>query len=155
MATIQHSQSTLADAAEARTTVPAAAPGAGRLEDTGHDHDDHGHDHEDHGHEDHDHAFEWPEIVRIAVVAVAAVAVWFRVWEPIPAVSVIGVAGLLLAGALGQPHLAVHALAIRLCPAPRPTATPCLATGALVGAAAREEDRSSSLPQAASPPAAR
>ena len=98
MATIQHSQSTLADAAEARTTVPAAAPGAGRLEDTGHDHDDHGHDHEDHGHEDHDHAFEWPEIVRIAVVAVAAVAVWFRVWEPIPAVSVIGVAGLLLGG---------------------------------------------------------
>ena len=103
MATIQHSQSTLADAAEARTTVPAAAPGAGRLEDTGHDHDDHGHDHEDHGHEDHDHAFEWPEIVRIAVVAVAAVAVWFRVWEPIPAVSVIGVAGLLLGG--GTWHL--------------------------------------------------
>ncbi|WP_371425645.1 heavy metal translocating P-type ATPase [Tardiphaga sp.] len=97
MATIHHSQSTLADAAEARTTVPAAAPGAGNREN-GHDHEGPGHDHDDHGHEDHDHAFEWPEIVRIAVVAVAAVAVWFRIWEPVPAVSVIGVAGLLLGG---------------------------------------------------------
>lgn len=97
MPTIQHSQSTLADAAEARTTVPATAPGAGHREN-GRDHDDPGRDHDDHGHEDHDHAFEWPEIVRIAVVAVAAIAVWFRIWEPVPAVSVIGVAGLLLGG---------------------------------------------------------
>lgn len=97
MATIQHSQSTLADAAEARTTVPAAAPGAGHREN-GHDHEDPQHDHDDHGHEGHDHAFEWPEVVRIAVVAVAAFAVWFRLWEPVPAVSVIGVAGLLLGG---------------------------------------------------------
>ncbi|MFX4535820.1 hypothetical protein ABTA57_19860, partial [Acinetobacter baumannii] len=46
----------------------------------------------------HDHPFEWPEAARIAIVAVAAAAVWFRVWEPFPAVSVIGVVGLLIGG---------------------------------------------------------
>ncbi|WP_245475054.1 cation-translocating P-type ATPase [Bradyrhizobium sp. Leo121] len=52
-------------------------------------------DDHDHGHE---HAFEWPEAVRIAIVALAAGAVWFRVWEPYPAVSVIGVLGLAIGG---------------------------------------------------------
>jgi heavy metal translocating P-type ATPase len=75
---------TLADTAEARTTAPAAAP---------HHHDDH----DDHEH-DHDHPFEWSEAVRIALVAIAAAAVWFRVWEPFPAVSLIGVVGLLIGG---------------------------------------------------------
>lgn len=96
MATIHHPQSTLADAAEARTTVPAAAPGAGHRENA--EHDNSGHEHKDYDHEDHDHALEWPELVRIVVVAVAAVAVWFRIWEPILAVSVIGVVGLLIGG---------------------------------------------------------
>ncbi|MEK9282763.1 cadmium-translocating P-type ATPase [Bradyrhizobium sp. ISRA442] len=59
-------------------------------------HDPHPHeDDHDHGHE---HAFEWPEAVRIAIVALAAGAVWFRVWEPYPAVSVIGVLGLAIGG---------------------------------------------------------
>jgi len=74
---------TLADTAEARTIAPAAAP---------HHHDDHDDEH------DHDHLFEWSEAVRIGLVAIAAAAVWFRVWEPFPAVSVIGVVGLLIGG---------------------------------------------------------
>lgn len=91
---------TLADQAEARTTAPAAlndAPRAHRDHDHhGHGHDDHDHDHED-GH-DHEHPFEWQEAVRIGFVALAAALVWFRVWEPFAAVSVIGAAGLVVGG---------------------------------------------------------
>ena len=47
---------------------------------------------------DHAHAFEWLEAARIGLVALAAAAVWFRVWEPIPSVSLIGVIGLLVGG---------------------------------------------------------
>jgi Cd2+/Zn2+-exporting ATPase/Cu+-exporting ATPase len=46
----------------------------------------------------HDHAFRWPDAVRIAIVALAATAVWFRLWEPHPAVSVIGILGLAIGG---------------------------------------------------------
>jgi heavy metal translocating P-type ATPase len=45
-----------------------------------------------------DHAFEWTEFVRIAFVAVAAAAVWFRVWEPFPHFSLIGVIATLIGG---------------------------------------------------------
>jgi Cd2+/Zn2+-exporting ATPase/Cu+-exporting ATPase len=38
------------------------------------------------------------DLVRIALVALAAAAVWFRVWEPIPHLSVIGVAATLVGG---------------------------------------------------------
>jgi Cd2+/Zn2+-exporting ATPase/Cu+-exporting ATPase len=38
----------------------------------------------------------WTEVARIALVAVACVAVWFRVWEPFPRVSVIGLAAALI-----------------------------------------------------------
>ena len=90
----------LADQAEARTTVPAALNHARHASTTNdhhdHGHDDHGHDHED-GH-DHEHPFEWQEALRIGLVALAAGLVWFRVWEPFAAVSVIGVAGLLIGG---------------------------------------------------------
>ena len=61
-----------------------------------HDHD-HDHDHEQ-GHHDHAHPFDWQEGLRIALVAIAAVAVWFGWWEPYPAFSVIGVAGLAIGG---------------------------------------------------------
>lgn len=62
-----------------------------------HDHA-HGHEHEhDHDH-DHEHAFGWMEAARIIVVALAAGALWFRVWEPISSVSIIGVAGLMIGG---------------------------------------------------------
>ncbi len=47
---------------------------------------------------DHAHAFAWLEAARIGLVALAAAAVWFRVWEPIPSVSLIGVIGLLVGG---------------------------------------------------------
>jgi len=49
-------------------------------------------------HSEHDHPFEWSEIVRIAFVALAAAAVWFRVWEPFPHISVIGIAATLIGG---------------------------------------------------------
>ena len=82
---------TLADEAEARAKAPTAEPHL-----HAHHHHDHDDDHE-HGH-DHDHPFEWPEAARIALVALAAAAVWFRVWEPFQAVSVIGIVGLLIGG---------------------------------------------------------
>ena len=37
-------------------------------------------------------------MVRIALVALAAAVVWFRLWEPVSALSVVGVAGLLIGG---------------------------------------------------------
>src|ERR1700687_5189331 len=55
----------------------------------------HGEGYDDEGH---DHVLEWPEMLRIALVAVAAASVWWRVWEPFPAISLIGVAGLVIGG---------------------------------------------------------
>jgi heavy metal translocating P-type ATPase len=49
-------------------------------------------------HSEHEHAFEWTELVRIAFVALAAAAVWFRLWEPFPHISVIGTAAALVGG---------------------------------------------------------
>lgn len=91
----------LADQAEARTTVPKASNENTHAHHAGHhglgeDHGDHDHDAED-GH-DHEHPFEWQEALRIGFVAVAAALVWFRVWEPFSVVSVIGVVGLLVGG---------------------------------------------------------
>lgn len=74
----------LAAQAMQETTAPAAH--------------DHAHGHDDEHHHDHEHAFEWPEMLRIAVVALAAVAVWIRLWEPFPAVSLTGVVGLAVGG---------------------------------------------------------
>ncbi len=59
---------------------------------TQHDLDDH-----EEGHDD-SHGFESSEPARIAFVALSAVMVWFKLWEPISAVSVIGIAGLLVGG---------------------------------------------------------
>jgi Cd2+/Zn2+-exporting ATPase/Cu+-exporting ATPase len=82
---LQHGQHPLAaDEAVERTTT------AGALTDSAQDEGDHDHDHE--------HGFAWPEALRIALVAFAAAAVWFRLWEPFRAVSVIGVAGLITGG---------------------------------------------------------
>src|SRR6202051_4407396 len=49
-------------------------------------------------HKEHRHGVEWTELVRIAFVALAAAAVWFRFWEPFPHVSVIGIATTLIGG---------------------------------------------------------
>jgi hypothetical protein len=47
-------------------------------------------------HEEHAHGIKWTELIRIAFVALAAAAVWFRLWEPFQRVSVIGIAATLL-----------------------------------------------------------
>ena len=49
-------------------------------------------------HSEHEHGLEWTELVRIAFVALAAAAVWFRLWEPLPHVSLIGIAAALIGG---------------------------------------------------------
>jgi heavy metal translocating P-type ATPase len=82
-----------AEQALQRTTAPAGY---------GHEHHreadvEPAHQDDEEGHE-HEHALGWPEMLRIAFVAVAAAAVWWRVWEPFPRVSLIGVAGLLIGG---------------------------------------------------------
>ena len=46
----------------------------------------------------HEHNFDWLEGGRIVFVALAAAAVWFRFWEPMDAVSVIGIAGVIVGG---------------------------------------------------------
>jgi Cd2+/Zn2+-exporting ATPase/Cu+-exporting ATPase len=43
-------------------------------------------------------ALDWIESLRIAITGVCAIAVWLRLWEPVAAVSVIGVAGLAIGG---------------------------------------------------------
>lgn len=74
------------EASPTRVPVPSAAM-------HGHPHIHHDHDE---GHDEHDHRFAWQDAVRIALVAVAAALVWFRVWEPFARVSVIGIAGALI-----------------------------------------------------------
>lgn len=86
----------LAEQAARRIAIPAAHGHPHTGEGSGHHHGHDGH-HDDDGH-DHDHAFEWPEMLRIALVAVAAACVGWHVWEPFSAVSLIGVTGLLIGG---------------------------------------------------------
>jgi heavy metal translocating P-type ATPase len=50
------------------------------------------------GHEQQEQGVAWVELVRIACVALAAAAVWYRVWEPFPHISVIGIAATLIGG---------------------------------------------------------
>src|SRR5919109_630177 len=47
-------------------------------------------------HDPGEHGFEWHHGLRIAVVAIAAALVWFRVWEPFARVSVIGIVATLI-----------------------------------------------------------
>jgi heavy metal translocating P-type ATPase len=91
MALQDDSRSTLVEQAIARTSAPGALD-----QKDGQEHDNHGHDHDDE-HED-GHGSDWLEAARIAFVALAAVAVWFKLWEPFSAVSVIGVVGLVVGG---------------------------------------------------------
>ena len=95
MALRQDDRSKLAGHANARTIVPGALD-----QKDGPAHDHHGHDHDDDDEEGkaHSHGFDWAEAIRIAFVALAALAVWFKLWEPFTAVSVVGIAGLLVGG---------------------------------------------------------
>src|SRR5205809_1997498 len=77
----------------ARTSAPAALDeDRRRADDPSGQSPDHEHDHDD------AHAFAWPEALRMGLVALAAAAVWFRVWEPYRSVSVIGAVGLAIGG---------------------------------------------------------
>ncbi|HVH73236.1 MAG TPA: HAD-IC family P-type ATPase, partial [Candidatus Dormibacteraeota bacterium] len=53
---------------------------------------------EEHEQAEEGHGFERADLVRIGFVALAALAVWFRIWEPFPHVSVIGIAATLIGG---------------------------------------------------------
>src|SRR5262249_18422299 len=64
---------------EGRTAVPSAVEA-------------HDHDRSD------EHALGCPEALRIAFVALAAAAVWFRLWEPLTSLSLIGVLGVVIGG---------------------------------------------------------
>src|SRR6202171_4832680 len=55
-------------------------------------------EHDHHDGLDHPEAFEGRELARIAFVVLAAAAVWFRVWEPLDRVSVIGLIGMMVGG---------------------------------------------------------
>lgn len=48
--------------------------------------------------QEHAQTLTWPEALRIVLVALAAVAVWFRLWEPFTNVSVVGIVGLVVGG---------------------------------------------------------
>jgi heavy metal translocating P-type ATPase len=50
---------------------------------------------DEHGHE---HGLEFAEVLRVVLVAFAAAAVWFHIWEPFHRVSVIGLAAALIGG---------------------------------------------------------
>lgn len=52
----------------------------------------------EHEHAEGEHGFEWVDLARIAFVVLAALAVWFHIWEPFPNVSVIGIAATLIGG---------------------------------------------------------
>src|SRR5579862_1288895 len=56
-------------------------------------------EHEDHEAGSHQHGgLDWADLTRVGLVAIAAAAVWFRVWEPFPRTSVIGLVGLAVGG---------------------------------------------------------
>lgn len=88
-------ESTLADQTEVRQH-----PHVHRADITHHelDHEHQRDHHDDEGEGRHHHAAEWPDFVRIALVALGAALVWFRVWEPFSRLSVIGIAITLIGG---------------------------------------------------------
>jgi hypothetical protein len=53
---------------------------------------------QDHDHDEHAHGVDWRDLARIGLVALAAVAVWFRLWEPLPHFSIIGIVATLVGG---------------------------------------------------------
>ena len=93
--TVENTRERLIHAQTPQSRAPAHEAHLVQVHEHEHTHDgmrEHDHEHDD------DHQFEWPEALRILLVAAAAVLVWFRVWEPLSSVSLIGVAGLLIGG---------------------------------------------------------
>jgi Cd2+/Zn2+-exporting ATPase/Cu+-exporting ATPase len=86
----------LADTAAEHLTPPAHP----RDHDGYHQRGGHDREHADQpGHDrEHGEAPEWTDLARIAFVALAAAAVWFRIWEPFARVSLIGLTGTILGG---------------------------------------------------------
>ena len=54
--------------------------------------------HDDHNRDEHANGVDWLDLARILFVALAAAAVWFHVWEPLPHISIIGIAATLIGG---------------------------------------------------------
>jgi Cu+-exporting ATPase len=79
----------LGEVAEAGLHVPQPADALSRTSQEEHQHHD-----EDH----HEHGFELVEVLRVVFVALAASAVWFRLWEPFHRVSIIGLVATLIGG---------------------------------------------------------
>ena len=53
---------------------------------------------QEHVETDHEHATKWQDLIRIGLVGLAALVVWFRIWEPFPHISVIGMTATLIGG---------------------------------------------------------
>ena len=89
------------DRAHAGLHPPEAADVLLKTSHQGHQHNDEehrNHEHRDHEHGDHEHGFEPVEVLRVVFVALAAIAVWFHLWEPFSRVSVIGLLATLIGG---------------------------------------------------------
>jgi cation transport ATPase len=75
------------------------APALGSIPTHVYEHSGETHPHYDQEEPGHEHGrVERMDLIRIAVTAAVAVLVWFRVWEPFPHVSLIGIAGVLFCG---------------------------------------------------------
>jgi heavy metal translocating P-type ATPase len=96
MALQDDDRATLADQENARVTGTGVLTHRVASEHGQNDHGRHDHDHEDD--QDDNHGFDWLEGFRIGFVALTAAGVWFKLWEPFAAVSLIGAAGLLVGG---------------------------------------------------------
>jgi heavy metal translocating P-type ATPase len=81
----------LSEVAEARIHLPEPADALSKASHAGHEHDDD-------DHHDHEHGFELVEVLRVVFVALAAIAVWFHLWEPFHRDSVIGLVATLIGG---------------------------------------------------------
>ena len=97
----KQTRSDLADRADAGLHPPEAVNALPKTSREGHeqDADEHcDHEHRDHEHGDHEHGFELVDVLRVVFVALAAIAVWFRLWEPFSRLSVIGLVATLIGG---------------------------------------------------------
>jgi cation transport ATPase len=79
----------LGDVAQAGLHLPVATDALSKASHEGNEH---------YGDEHHEHGFELVEVLRVVFVALAAIAVWFHLWEPFSRVSVIGLVAMLIGG---------------------------------------------------------